>query len=155
MRKHVLLRMTATVALGTIPATAFAQAAAESALVHAFSSTMTVGASTALQRSTNQAVGNIQGRMTNSVRSGVQPTTPKLRTRTQASAAAFRAAAPLSITVRGSDSVCAPATGAATPQGTSVTQPSHTNCSGKDSSLKAGGVDKDKYKSVITVTFPK
>lgn len=152
MTRRVCLVIAITVALAA--PSAFAQAAAEAALTHGFSSTAAAKAGTALGQSTNQAAGRVQQRMSQTV-SGTQPSAPKHETSTQASVRTGTASVSSTISIQGQPP-CAQAN-QKTPASDSKTAAASgtANCSAKDYSFKPSLQDKNKYKSVITLSFPK
>jgi hypothetical protein len=147
--------MTMALALGALPTTAFPQAAAESALTTASSASSTVKAASALNQSSKQLAGRFQERVSKSLQSGMQENKQKLQLKSQASGGTVRSDSPLekaTISIQGAEVTCAP-TNPKTPEGKPNPESGHTNCRSEDPSLKPG--PQNKYKSVITLSFPK
>jgi hypothetical protein len=159
---RILLRIIVTLALA-VPSTAFAQAAAESALINALSSSATVKAGSALNHTLNQSTtqlgSRIQQRTAGPVQMGTQRQAPAARTKNSATgmlaAGAVHSASPQAmrgISVQGGEITCP--TNTATSQGssakTTVSEDSHRSTSGPKSEAEA-----NKYKSFIMLPAPK
>jgi hypothetical protein len=110
MKRRVLLGIAVNLVMAGLSVTAFGQAIAESALTHAFSSTVTNQAASTLGRSLNQATGATQARISNTVPGRLHPNVQKPASPTQArmAAAVPRTTMPgtLGLTVRGGQVTC-------------------------------------------------
>jgi hypothetical protein len=164
-----LLRMTITLALGALPALAFGQAAAESALTNANSAAATAKAGSVLGRALNQSgrqlAGRIQEQTSKPLQLGTQPNRRQLKLKSQARAGTVRTdSVPGNVvsSIRGAAVTCEPTDlKTQAPGDKTSTESRQTNCPNKALSLQPGPQDKDKekasdkYKSVITLSFPK
>jgi hypothetical protein len=157
MNRRVLWGLTLTLVLTLVRTPTFAQAVAESVLLGAASSTATVKAGSALNSALNQGskqlAGRVQRHTLQPVPSGRKPhseagkisTGPFKGTATPARGAVISS-------IQGAATNCAPASQTASvAESKTATQPSQTNCSGQPGSEPAP----QKYKSVITLAFPK
>jgi hypothetical protein len=166
MNRRILLAITFTLALVFLRASAFAQAAAESVLLGAGSATATVKAGSALSSALNSALNQNSKQLAGHVqRQVLQPAPGKM---SQAGArpvstspvkgAAVRAGTTpaqgaLVASIQGAATSCAPTKQtASTPGSETAAESAQTNCSGEHS---AGKPVPQKYKSVITLSFPK
>lgn len=179
MNPRALLGSVITIAL-VLPVTSHAQGAAESALTHALSSSTTVNAGSALNHAINQSTTQlgirIQERTASPVRvgapqqlQGAQRTAIKSATTGNASRATVRSGsspAPGGISVQGGETVCTsgsppnpaslanPAPATTVPARSSPgTAPASVDCHGNNSVRDSG--TGDKYKSFVTLPFPK
>lgn len=163
MSKRVLLLMTLGFAMGT-HICALAQAAAESALTNALSSSSTVKAGSelnrALDRGSRQLGGRIQERTSSPVQAGVQQkTTRGLRnsaTAIQSRGDAHSGPTPGigTISIQGGEAVCAAASpGSQASPGKTSPGTVRTNCPNQRPTSKSG--TEDKYKSFVTLPLPK
>jgi hypothetical protein len=171
MNRRILLAMTLTLALVVLRASAFAQAAAESVLLGAGSATATVKAGSALSSALNSALnqnskqlaGHVQRQMLQPTpgkmsQAGARPVSMSPVKATAVRAGTTPAQGALIASIQGAvtqDAVtgCAPTKQvASTPGSETAAESAQTNCSGEHS---AGQPVPQKYKSVITVSFPK
>lgn len=160
MGKGVVLQTAVAVALAMAPAPAFSQAAAESVLLNGASSTSAVKAGSALSSALNGASKRLAGRIQQ------VPQTSPSETRRQMQRVQVKNAPSGSVVGSGSTSqqgsmiasvqgvagTCAPTYG--NPQSSdnkTKTASGPTNCPGGLANL----APQDKYKSVITLSFPK
>ena len=154
-------RMLLTLALALpFPGTsAFAQAAAESALLNAHSATVTVKAGTTLGSALNHSVNQLAGRVaqTTSPPSSSQVGGPPRSTipvkSTPRRDGTLPAQGPMIASIQGAATSCASTSQpASTPRSKTVAESPQTNCGRQDS---AGQVASQKSKSVITLSFSK
>ena len=104
MNRHVLLGIAATLLIAGLSVPSFGQAIAESALTHAFSSTVTTQAGSTLGRSLNQATAATQSRIANTVPGRIQPNAQRSAAPSQAKMAAVPKTAmggTMGLTIRG------------------------------------------------------
>jgi hypothetical protein len=104
MKRRILLGIAATLVIGVLSGNVFGQAIAESALIHAFSSTATTQAGTTLGRSLNQATGATQSRIANVMPTRIQPGAQRPASANQAKMAAVPKTAmggTMGLTIRG------------------------------------------------------
>ena len=157
MSRRVLWGLTLTLVLTLVHIPTFAQAVAESVLLGSASSTATVKAGSALNsvlnQSSKQLAGRVQRHTLQPVPTGRKPhseagkisTGPVKGTATSAQGAVISS-------IQGAVTNCAPASQTASVAGSkTATQPPQTNCNGQPGSEPAP----QKYKSVITLSFPK
>jgi hypothetical protein len=162
MSRHTLLAMTFTLALVVLQPSAYAQAAAESALLGAGSSTATVKAGSALNSILNQGSKQLAGRVQRQV---LQPTpgtishvgarqVPTSRIKgTPVRAGTTPTVGPVIASIQGAVTGCVPTNQTPSALGSSAAAESvQTNCGGQDS---ASPPVPPEYKSVITLSFPK
>jgi hypothetical protein len=166
MGGRLLLGMVVTFALAVLPASTFAQAAAESALTTAHSTTATANAGSMLNRALNQSTKQLGGRLQEQtlkpLRGGMQQNQRALKLKSQARAGTVRNdSVPGNVvtSIQGAEATCAP-TDLKTQAGgdKTNTESKDKNCRSKDPSLKPGPQDKgkeNKYKSAITLSFQK
>jgi hypothetical protein len=153
MKTHVLLGV---IIVTLVSAPAFSQAAAESALTHSMSTTSTINAASVLNRSTKQATGQLQDRLSKSVRLGPQHNDQvsqknqvagqQVPAQTVPKPSGANSTGKFAFCIQRSGTTCTPV---ARPAG-SESAPS--NPRGKDLS---GKPTQDKYKSADTVSVPK
>ncbi|HEV2715841.1 MAG TPA: hypothetical protein VGU64_11305, partial [Terriglobales bacterium] len=115
MGRRVLLGTAVTFALAFLPATTFAQAAAEAALGNASSASATAKAGSVLGRALNQSgkqlAGRVQEQTANSRQGGIQQNRRALKLKSQARAGAVRTnSAPGNFitSIQGGEVACAP-----------------------------------------------
>jgi hypothetical protein len=163
VNKQVLLGISAIVAF--TPLTAFAQAAAESALTNALSSSSTIKAGSALNHALNQGGAQlgarIQERTSGPLHLGVQQSTPRSQLRNQARRS--QAAGNLrvgstpgtgAIFIQGGQVACSPSASVSQPSIARTTPgPATTDCRGKALAPNSG--NQDKYKSFVTLPPPR
>jgi len=104
MNRHVLLGIAADLVIAGLSVPSFGQAIAESALTHAFSSTVTTQAGSTLGRSLNQATAATQSRIANTVPGRIQPNAHRSTAPSQAKMAAVPKTAmggTMGLTIRG------------------------------------------------------
>jgi hypothetical protein len=147
MKTHLLLGV---VIVTLVSAPAFSQAAAESALTHSMSTTSTINAASILNRSTKQATGQLQDRLSKSVRLGPQRNDQALKKNQVPGQTAPKPGVPghpgkFAICVQGSASSCSPGTKEASPES------AQSNSAAKSPGKPA----QDKYKAEVTISFPK
>jgi hypothetical protein len=153
MKTQILLGV---IILTSVSVPAFSQAAAESALTHAMSTTSTINAGSILNRGTKQAAGQLQDRLSTSVRPGLQHNDQRLQ-RNQVPGEQVPGqnvpkpsgpsnAGKLAFCIQGSASTCSPGAMQVSPES------AQSNPRGKELSRKP---TQDKYKSAVTVSFPK
>lgn len=148
-----------------LPVTVHAQAAAESALTHALSSSATVKAgstfSHALNQSSTQLGARIQQRTSSPAHLGAQPKTSRAGLGIQATSSLVGSGVRTgsspgmsAVSIQGGEGACISASpaGQAVPA-TSKGGPS-INCGSQKSAPKPGTTE-DKYKSFVTLPFPK
>jgi len=156
MKNQVLFGAVAALTLA-VPISAFAQAAAESALTNALSSSATVKAGSSLNHALNQSstqLGNrIQERTAGPVQSGTQRQAPAARMKNSATgvlaAGSVHSASPQAmavISVQGGEITCP--TNTPNSQGSSATTTPSVDCHRSTSGLKSV-TDADKYKSFV------
>ena len=153
---RVLRGPTLTLVLTLVCIPTFAQAVAESVLLGAGSSTATVKAGSALNSALNRGSKQIAGRVQRHTVQTVPSKMPhsavgKISTGMLKSTATPAHGAVIA-SIQGAVISCAPARQTASAAGSkTATEPSQTNCSGQPASETAP----QKYKSVITLSFPK
>ena len=146
----IVAGMIASLALAFAPASAFAQAAAESVMLNANSAAATAKAghalSSSLDRANRQIAGRVQ-RLTSQPASGKLPVSGKMPVKeNKIPTGATLAPGPVVTSIQGNAALCAP-TG---PPRDQTAAQSQTNCAGRDSADKPAP---QKYKSVVTVSF--
>jgi hypothetical protein len=152
---RVLRGLTITLLFTLVRIPSFAQAVAESVLLGAGSSTATVKAGSALNSAMNRGSKQLAGRVQ---RQMLQPANPAQKShlgavtisRYPVKATAAPTHGTVISSIQGGVTSCALASQTASAAG-STTEPSPTNCSGQPASEAAP----QKYKSVITLSFPK
>ena len=152
---RVLRGLTITLLFTLVRIPSFAQAVAESVLLGAGSSTATVKAGSALNSALNRGSKQVAGRVQ---RQMLQPAPPGQKShlgavtisRHPVKATAAPTHGTVISSIQGGVTGCALASQTASAAG-STTEPSPTNCSGQPASEPAP----QKYKSVITLSFPK
>lgn len=152
MGKRFLLGLAVAFALAFLPATAFAQAAAEAALGNAASASATAKAGSVLGRALNQSsrqlAGRVQEQTANSRQSEIQQNRRVLKLKSQARAGTVRAnSAPGNFitSIQGGEVTCAPTDLKSQASGGKAnTESKDKNCGSKASSLKPAPQDKDK-----------
>lgn len=152
---RVLRGLTITLLFTLVRIPSFAQAVAESVLLGAGSSTATVKAGSALNSALNRGSKQLAGRVQ---RQMLQPVSPGQKShsggvtisRRPVNATAVPTHGTVISSIQGGVTSCALASQTASAAG-STTEPSPTNCSGQPASEPAP----QKYKSVITLSFPK
>jgi hypothetical protein len=152
---RVLRGLTITLLFTLVRIPSFAQAVAESVLLGAGSSTATVKAGSALNSALNRGSKQLAGRVQ---RQMLQPAPPGQKShlgavtisRRPVKAAAVPTHGTVISSIQGGVTSCALA-GQRTPAAGTTSEPSPTNCSGQPASEPAP----QKYKSVITLSFPK
>ena len=152
---RVLRGLTITLLFTLVRIPSFAQAVAESVLLGAGSSTATVKAGSALNSALNRGSKQVAGRVP---RQMLQPAPPGQKShlgavtisRHPVKATAAPTHGTVISSIQGGVTGCALASQTASAAG-STTEPSPTNCSGQPASEPAP----QKYKSVITLSFPK
>lgn len=167
MNYRVLLGLVATVAVALAPpVTGFAQAAAESALTHALSSSATVKAGSTLNHALNQGSTRLGARLQERTsspsqiavhRTTSQPESKNTLTSSQAGGNVHAGSAPVTgvISVQGGEAVCAPASPSGqTPPAKTSPGTASIDCRGQKSTPKSG-TPEDKYKSFVILSFPK
>jgi len=150
---RVLWGLTLTLVLTLVCIPTFAQAGAESVLLGAGSSTATVKAGSALNSRQKQLAGRVQRHTVQTVPSERMPHSAvgKISTGILKSTATPAHGAVIA-SIQGAVISCAPGRQTASAAGSkTATEPSQTNCSGQPASETAP----QKYKSVITLSFPK
>jgi cytochrome c biogenesis protein CcdA len=161
MKRRILLGMTFTLALAGLPASAFAQAAAESVLLNGASAGATAKfgsqLGSALNQSSKQLAGRVQQQMQpapGKVSPGRVQSIPKSPVKgTAVGAAATPGQGPMIASIQGAATRCAPINqSGSTPGSKTSTESGQTNCSGQGSATKSAP---QKYKSVITLSLPK
>jgi hypothetical protein len=162
--KRVLLGSIVSVALA-FPVAAFAQAAAESALTNALSSSSTIKAGSALNHALDQSSkrlgARIQERTSSPAQVGVQRTTSKAESKntatvSQAGGNVHAGSTPVmgAISLQGGESVCAAANPSDQVPAKTNTGTASIDCHGPKSAPKSGTTE-DKYKSFVVLSFPK
>lgn len=161
MNRRILLRMTFTLALAALPASAFAQAAAESVLLGGASSAATVKAGSHLNSALNQASKQLAGRVQQQIQPvpgkvspvGARPVSKSPVKGTAVRGAATPAQGPVIASIQGAPTRCPPINQtASTPGSKTAVESAQTNCSAQSSANKSAP---QKYKSVITLSFQK
>ncbi|SRR5216684_5168011 len=157
MRRCILLGMILTLAIAFDPASACAQAAAESVLLDANSATATANAGSTLGSALNRANQKLAGRVQQEVS---QPAARKMPQAVSVSTSPVKGATVrpgttptpgvVVTSIQGSATVCAPSAPPPSTPGQTAAQSAQTNCGGHDSDGKAMP---QKYKSVMTVRF--
>jgi len=150
---RVLRGLTITLLFTLVRIPSFAQAVAESVLLGAGSSTATVKAGSALNSALNRGSKQLAGRVQ---RQMLQPAPPGQKShlgavtisRHPVKASAMPTHSTIISSIQGGAINCASQTASAAG---STTEPLPTNCSGQTASEPAP----QKYKSVITLSFPK
>jgi len=164
MNRRILLGMTFTLALAVLHASAFGQAAAESVLLNSGAASATVKAGSALSSATNQASKQLAGRVQQQVShpalgktspGGSQPVSTSPVKGTAVPSGTTPAQGPVIASIQGGGAStvpsCAPANQTPPASGSKTAAGSaQTNC--QDSAIKPAP---QKYKSVITLSFPK
>jgi hypothetical protein len=162
MNSRVLLRIVVTLA-AAVPIPVFAQAAAESALTNALSSSATVKGGSALGHALNQSSTQLGRRIQERTASPVQAGTPRPAPRAglKNPATAMLTTGPVhsassqpmgGISVQGGESTCSP--NAPGSQGSPAKATPAIDCHRSESGLKSGN-DADKYKSFVMLPAPK
>ncbi len=166
MNERAILGSVVTLVLA-FPVTIHAQAAAESALTNALSSSATVKTGSAwnhaLNQSSSQLGTRIQERTSSPVQVGAQqqhPRAPRTQLKNSNPVSLVRGAAGANspamsgISIQGGETACTAVSpsGQASPGPTNSGVPS-VDCRGKKSTPDAGTTDK--YKSFVTLSFPK
>jgi len=162
MNSRIRLAMTFTLALAVLQASAFAQAAAESALLNAGSSAATAKAGSALNSALDKGSKQLAGRVQ---RQMLQPAPRKMsqgRARPVPTSPAKGAAVgegttpaqgPVIASIQGAVTSCAPTDRTASqPESKTAAESAQTNRSGQDCASKPVP---QKYQSVITLSFSK
>jgi hypothetical protein len=148
MKTHVLLGV---IIVTLVSAPAFSQAAAESALTHSMSTTSTINAASVLNRSTKQATGQLQDRLSRSVQLGPQHNDQVLQKNQVPGRTAVKPGVPshpgkFAICVQGSATTCSPGTKESSPESPQSSSPAKS---------LPGKPAQDKYKAEVTISFPK
>jgi hypothetical protein len=160
MNKHTLVGMALTLALAVLQASAYAQAAAESVMLGAGSATATVKAGSALDSALNQAGKQLGGRVQQQMLHPTLGQTPPSGSRPVSTGPVKGSAVPSGTTpaqgdmiasIQGAGTKCAPTSQAASTSG-SKSESAQTYCSGHTSATQPVS---QRYKSVITLSFPK
>jgi hypothetical protein len=161
MGRRVFLGMSIALAV-SLPAGALPQAAAESALTNAISSSATVNGASVLNHALNKAsdrlAGRIQERTSKSPQDLVQPQGRKLERKSHIgggsppTSSAVPGTATASIVIKGAEVTCAQ-NNSPTPEGKPTTEATTANCPRKDTLIKPGL--QGKYPSAIQLSFPK
>ena len=159
MDRRVLLGITLTLACTTFSLPASSQAVAESALLGAGTSTAAVKAGSALNSALNQSSKQFAGRVQQQVLQPPQTKKPQsgknLLPTAQNNGTADRRApqrGEMTVSIQGAEPNCAvrdEQTSAV--QDTGTARAPRTNCLSPNASRKPGS---QKYKSVVTITFP-
>jgi len=155
MNRRMLL--VTTLALIFPRVSAFAQAAAESALLNANSATVTVKAGSALGSALDQSTKQLAARVPQST-SQPAPSQVLVRRTIAVKGGAVRdgaapAQGPMIASIEGSSNGCAAASQPASTSGSKrAAESAQSNCGGGDSAAHAAS---QKSKSVITLSFPK
>jgi hypothetical protein len=162
MNKSVIFGVTFALALLVLHTSAFAQAAAESALLNAASAASTVKAGSILGPALNQAGSQLAGRVQSQISPLAAGQTPRAATRrlpsgpvrgpvvlTGTGAGTASARGPMIASIQGGSLICSPANATASTPGTKVD--SKTNCTNQN----AATPPQQQYKSVITLSSPK
>jgi hypothetical protein len=161
MTRCILLGMTFTLALASLPASAFAQAAAESVLLNGASAAATAKFGSQLGSALNQSGKQLAGRVQQQIHpapgkvlpAGAQPVSKSPVQDTAVPAGATPAQGPMIASIQGAATRCAPTRQpASAAEGKTVAEAAQTNCSGKNSASKS---EPQKYKSVINLSLPK
>jgi hypothetical protein len=160
MRKRVLLRagLAVAVALCGLSTLAFAQAAAESALIHSMSSTATVQAGSSLGRALNQSGAQlgvrIQQRTSNAqpLRAAHSTQRPVVQSPVASNVHVGPTPGMAAVAVQGGPAACAPAANVHASNSKTTAAPPTTVCG--SNSTKPPAVE-NKYKSFVTLSFPK
>lgn len=160
MDRRILSGITLTLALAVPHSTACAQAAAESVMLNAGSSTATVKAGSKLGSALNRADKQLAERVRQTVQpapgktspGGTQPVSVSPVKDTAVRSGATPPQGSMIASIQGTVTRCGPTNQTASTQGnkTAAGAP-ETNCSGQDSASKSA----QKYKSVITLASPK
>jgi hypothetical protein len=158
MNRQMLLAMVFVLALIFPTASAFAQAAAESALLNAHSATVTVKAGSTLGSALNQSTKQLAGRVpqpTSQVppsQAGSRPSSA-IPVKGTSVRSGIAAQGPMIASIEGSSNSCvATSQPASTSEGRAAGESAQSNCGGGDSAVHAAS---QKSKSVITLSFPK
>ncbi len=157
MNRQMLLVMIFALALIFSEATAFAQAAAESALLNAHSATVTVKAGSTLGSALNQSTKELAGRVPQPT-SQPAPSQAGGRPATAVESTAVRdgivpAQGPMIASIEGSPNSCATTSQPASTSGSKTAgESAQNNCGAGDSAAHSAS---QKPKSVITLSFPK
>ncbi len=162
MNRRILMGVTFTVALVVLPASAFAQAAAEAALVKAGTSAATAKAGSALGSTLDKANKQLAGRVQRQVSQPAPGKTSPGRARSVSTSPAkgtvvqegtTPAQGPVIASIQGGMTSCTPTPQpASTPENKTAAEPAQANRSDQDCASKP---KPQKYKSVITLSFSK
>jgi len=162
MNRRILWGIASTLALAVLPASAFGQAAAESALVKAGSAAVTAktgsALNSALDRSSKQLAGRVQRQTSQPARGTKSQVQARRASTTPAPATAPPEGTPpaqgsMIASIQGAETSCAPtAPTASAPGSKTAAGPAQTNPSGQEC---AGKPAPQKHKSVITLSFSK
>ena len=161
MKKRVLAGMALPLSLAFLQPPASAQAAAESVMVHGTSAAAAAKAGSVLGSTMNRVGKQMGERVQQTVQPGSQGVSQTVTHRsatvpvrsTAASAGTTPAEGPMIASVVGTAPKCAStAQPASTPEGKTAPESASTNCSAQNS---AGSPASQKYKSTVTVSFPK
>jgi hypothetical protein len=160
MNKRILLGMAFTLALAVLPASAFAQAAAESVLLGGASAAATAKfgsqLNSALNQGSKQLAGHVQQIQPASGKAspvGARPVSKSLVEGTAVRTTGTPAQGSLIASIQGSVPRCAPTNQTPLTTGSKTAPESaQTNCSGQSSASKSAS---QKYKSVITLSLQK
>jgi hypothetical protein len=160
MTRRVLLGMTFALALAALPASAFAQAAAESVLLNGASAAATAKFGSQLGSALNQSSKQLAGRVQQIQPApgkaspvGARPVSKSPVQGTAVRAGATPAQGPMIASIQGAATRCAPTNQtASTPESKTAVESAQTNCSGRSAASKSAP---QKYKSVITLSLPK
>jgi hypothetical protein len=160
MDRKVFLGITLTLAFTTFSLPASSQAVAESVLLGAGSSTAAVKAGSALNSSLNHNSKQLAGRIQQQVSQPRQPNTPQsaknLLPKSQTASIAVRSGpqpGAMIVSIQGAEPNCSLTNEqTSTRQGNAAAEESPTNCASQNTSVKPKS---EKYKSVVTLSFPK
>ena len=158
MVSRALLGSIATLVLA-FPVTTRAQAAAESALTNALSSSTTLKAGSALNRALNQSSSRLGTRIQDRTSPAVQVGTkqpgavrnPNRSSRPAVATDANSSPARSGISIRGGESGCTPGAQVSPPP----INPETRSADCRDKKSDPGAATTDKYKSFVTLPFPK
>jgi hypothetical protein len=158
MNRQMLLVMIFALALTFLDASAFAQAAAESALLNAHSAAVTVKAGStlgsALNQSTKQLAGHVPQPTSQAAPSqaGSRPSSA-IPVKGTAVRSGIAAQGPMIASIESSSNSCVATSQPASTSGSKAAgESAQSNCGGGDSAAHAAS---QKSKSVITLSFPK
>ena len=153
MRKRIFL---AAAVVLLLPALALAQAAAESALIHGLSSSSTVKAGSALNRSLNEnssrMIGRIQQGPSSPAHVAVQQQNTQRKHQLGSKVLNAPASGNASMTIQGGQAVCASKAAQASALKI-TTEGSAPDCDAKAPTSKSG--IQDKYRSYVSLSFTK